>query len=172
MHNAPCVRAGFVRWRNTPLIILEAVVGRSRVGCDAVRWQGAPTRRAFARKEKQHSQRAAARLNQVRSALTQMVSVAVRMKTSANAGLPAIGSGQLRFLGSSACTAAQQLAGQPAHLKTPAQRASAGISTHTRQLRMTAGPARPAQKGVISRPILLQGLSCKAPHATAASVSP
>ncbi|GAB2881158.1 hypothetical protein GCM10027046_06730 [Uliginosibacterium flavum] len=43
---------------------------------DAVRWQGAPTKRAFARKEKQRRQRAAAWFNRGRSAITQMVSAA------------------------------------------------------------------------------------------------
>ena len=42
--------------------------GRARVGCDAVRWQGATTLRARARKEEQRGQRAAARRNRVRSA--------------------------------------------------------------------------------------------------------
>ena len=32
-------------------IILETAVGRARVGCDAVRWQGATTLRAHAREE-------------------------------------------------------------------------------------------------------------------------
>jgi hypothetical protein len=38
------------------------------VGCDAVRWQGETTLRARAREEEQRRQRAAARLNRVRSA--------------------------------------------------------------------------------------------------------
>ncbi|GAB2903175.1 hypothetical protein GCM10027046_35610 [Uliginosibacterium flavum] len=82
----------------TPLN-LEAVVGRIRVGRDAVRWQGAPTQRAFARKEKQRRQRATAWFNRVCSALTQMMRIAVRTKLNAHANLPAIGSGQLRLLG-------------------------------------------------------------------------
>ncbi|GAB2880593.1 hypothetical protein GCM10027046_05880 [Uliginosibacterium flavum] len=49
---------------------LETSVGRPRVGCAAVRWQGAPTQRAFARKEKQRRRRAAARFNRGCSVLT------------------------------------------------------------------------------------------------------
>ncbi len=64
---------------------LDPAVGRARVGCDAVRWQGATTvstegaqvRTARARKEEQRSQRAAAQLNRVRSALTPSVKVFV-----------------------------------------------------------------------------------------------
>ena len=52
---------------------LETAVGRARVGCAAVGWQGATTRRAPARKAEQRRQRAAARLNRVRSAFTQKV---------------------------------------------------------------------------------------------------
>jgi hypothetical protein len=52
---------------------LETAVGRARVGCDAVGWQGATTLRARARKAEQRGQRAAARLNRVRSALPQEV---------------------------------------------------------------------------------------------------
>ena len=49
---------------------LETAVERARVGCDAVRWQGATTLRAHAREEEQSRQRAVARLTQVRSAVT------------------------------------------------------------------------------------------------------
>jgi hypothetical protein len=42
--------------------------GRARVGCDAVRWQGATTLRARAREEDQRRQRTAAWLNRVCSA--------------------------------------------------------------------------------------------------------
>jgi len=42
---------------------LETAVGRARVGCDGVRWQGETTLRAPARKEKQRRRRAPARLN-------------------------------------------------------------------------------------------------------------
>ena len=54
---------------------LETAIGRARVGRDAVRWQGVTTLRAPAREAEQRSQRAAARLNRVRSALTQEVRV-------------------------------------------------------------------------------------------------
>jgi hypothetical protein len=52
---------------------LKTAVGRARVGCDAVRWQGVTTLRARARKAEQRGQCAAARLNRVRSAFTQVV---------------------------------------------------------------------------------------------------
>jgi hypothetical protein len=52
------------------------------VGRDAVRWQGATTLRACAREEEQRGQRAAARLNRVRSALTQIVRVVVNIDLS------------------------------------------------------------------------------------------
>jgi hypothetical protein len=55
------------------------------VGCDAVRWQGATTLRARAREEEQGRQRAAARLNRVRSAVTQMVMFAVGRKLCVHA---------------------------------------------------------------------------------------
>ena len=57
----------------TKFMILDSAVGRARVGGDAVRWQGETTRRAHAREEEQRGQRAAALLNRVRSALTQLV---------------------------------------------------------------------------------------------------
>ena len=56
---------------------LETAVERARVGCDAVRWQGATRPRAHARNEKQRRQRAVAQLTRARSALTQKVNVVV-----------------------------------------------------------------------------------------------
>ncbi|MFM8898846.1 MAG: hypothetical protein ACKOF9_02730 [Burkholderiales bacterium] len=56
---------------------LNPAVGRARVGCDAVRWQGATTLRARAREKEQRGQRAASLLNRVRSAFTQPVKVFV-----------------------------------------------------------------------------------------------
>ena len=90
---------------------LETAVGRARVGCDAVGWQGwsrefgqhaarlrnglrlqaqarparETTLRAYAREEKQRGQCAASRLNRVRSALTQPVKVVVRRKANIHA---------------------------------------------------------------------------------------
>ena len=55
------------------------------MGCDAVGWQGVTTLRAHAREEEQRSQRAAAQLNRVRSALTQPVKVVVRKKLNIHA---------------------------------------------------------------------------------------
>jgi hypothetical protein len=55
------------------------------VGRDAVRWQGATTPRAYARKEEQRGQRAAARLNRARSALTQVMTVVVSRDLSVHA---------------------------------------------------------------------------------------
>jgi len=49
---------------------LNPAVERARVGCDAVRWQGAPTKWADAHKEKQRRQRAVAQLNRVGSTVT------------------------------------------------------------------------------------------------------
>ena len=80
-------------------MILETAVGRARVGCDAVGWQGATTLRAHAREEEQRGQRAAARLNRVRSALTQPVKVVVRRQANIHAVYRAGESGQLPFLG-------------------------------------------------------------------------
>ncbi len=73
-----------------------AVLGR--VGA---RWQGATTLRAHAHEEEQRRQRAPARLNRVRSAVTQAVKVVVGTKARIHAACPAARSGQLRFLGSS-----------------------------------------------------------------------
>jgi len=52
------------------------------VGRDAVRWQGVTTLRAHAREEEQRGQRAASRLNRVRSAVTRKVRVTVGKKVS------------------------------------------------------------------------------------------
>jgi len=80
-------------------MILKTAVGRARVGCDGVRWQGATTLRALARKEEQRRQRAPAQLNRVRSVVTLEVTVLVSTKTSVHKAYPAEQSGQLRFLG-------------------------------------------------------------------------
>ena len=68
----------------------------------AIRSAGKARRRCgpFARKEEQRGQGAEVRLNRVRSALTRSVKSAVRKKLSNVNVLPAVGSGQLRFLGS------------------------------------------------------------------------
>ena len=80
-------------------MILETAVGRARVACDGVRWQGATTLRASARKEKQRRQRAPARLNRVRSVVTRKVSLLGSTKAGVHTAYPAEESGQLRFLG-------------------------------------------------------------------------
>ena len=80
-------------------MILETAVGRARVGCVGVRWQGATTLRASARKEKQRRKQAPARLNRVRSVVTHMVTLHVSTKARVNQAYPAEESGQLRFLG-------------------------------------------------------------------------
>ena len=82
------------RWLN-----LETAVGRARVGRDAVRWQDVTTLRAHAREAEQRGQRAVARLNRVRSALTQEVRVVMATNLSVHAASPVEGSGQLPFLG-------------------------------------------------------------------------
>jgi len=69
------------------------------VGCDGVRWQGATTLRASARKEKQRRRRAPARLNRVRSVVTIEMTLLVRTKARVHKAYPAEESGQLRFLG-------------------------------------------------------------------------
>ena len=66
-------------------IILDSAVGRARAGCGAVRWQGATTLRARARKKEQRRQRAAAQIDRVRSALTLLVRVAVGTEVSVHA---------------------------------------------------------------------------------------
>ena len=78
---------------------LKTAVGRARVGCDAVCWKGATTRRARARKAEQRRQRTAALPNRVRSAFTQKVMGFVCEILSVHQVLPAEVSGQLRFLG-------------------------------------------------------------------------
>ena len=88
-------------WRDDRTwIILETAVGRARAGRDAVRWQGATTLRAHARKEEQRRQRAAAWLARVCSAFTQEVMNIVGGNVCIHAVSPAESSGQLRFLGS------------------------------------------------------------------------
>ena len=69
------------------------------MGRDAVRWQGVTTLRAHAREAEQRSQRAAARLNRVRSALTQEVRVVMGTNLTVHADSPVEESGQLPFLG-------------------------------------------------------------------------
>ena len=64
-----------------------------------MRWQGATTLRAHAREEKQRRQRAAARLDRVRSALTQVVNSVVGTKLNVHMELQAETSGQLPNLG-------------------------------------------------------------------------
>ena len=58
-----------------------------------------PLALAHAREEEQRGQRAAARFNRVRSALTQQVNAVVATKVRFHAVFPAEESGQLRFLG-------------------------------------------------------------------------
>ena len=70
------------------------------MGRDAVRWQDVTTLRAPAREAEQRSQRAVARLNRVRSALTQEVRVVMGTNLSVHAASPVEESGQLPFLGS------------------------------------------------------------------------
>jgi hypothetical protein len=65
--------------------------GRARVGCDAVRWQGETTLRARAREEEQRRQRAAARLNRVRSARYKLDLALEAKKVSIHAVLRGIG---------------------------------------------------------------------------------
>ncbi len=64
--------------------------GRARVGCDAVRRQGATTLRARAREEEQRGRRAAARLNRVRSARYKLDLVLKADKVSIHAVLRGI----------------------------------------------------------------------------------
>ena len=80
-------------------MILETAVGRARAGRDGVRWQGATTLRARARKEEQRRQSAAAWLARVCSALTLEVIDIVGGNVCIHAVSPAESSGQLRFLG-------------------------------------------------------------------------
>ena len=83
---------------------LDPVVGRGRVGGDAVRWQGAPTQWADAHKEKQRSQHAVARLNRMRSVRTCLVMAGGKRNLNRHAASAAAGSGQLPHLGSSVVT--------------------------------------------------------------------
>ena len=85
--------------RNTEPLNLDSAVGRARVGCDAVCWQGVTTLRAHAREEEQRRQRAAAWLNRVRSAITQMVTVDSVKNVNIHTQLLAEISGQLPNLG-------------------------------------------------------------------------
>ena len=62
--------------------ILETAVGRARVGRHGVDWEGETTQRATARKEEQRAQRTPGRLNRVRSALTQQMSVCVAARVN------------------------------------------------------------------------------------------
>ena len=78
---------------------LDPAFERARVGCDVAHWQGVTTLRARARKEEQRGQCAAAQLNWVCSALTQVVKVVVSRNISIYAVLPADESGQLPDLG-------------------------------------------------------------------------
>ena len=80
-------------------MILETAVGRARAGCDGVRWLGATTLRACARKEEQRRQSAAAWLARVCSAFTHEVMDLVGGNVCIHAVSPAESSGQLRFLG-------------------------------------------------------------------------
>jgi hypothetical protein len=81
-------------------MILETAVERARAGCDAPRWQDANHSDAQRHREDlQRRQRGAARLDRVRSALTQVVNVFVNGNASVHAVLPVVVSGQLPFLG-------------------------------------------------------------------------
>jgi len=64
---------------------LDSAVGRARAGRAAACWQGVTTLRAHAREEEQRSQRVAARLDRVRSALTEAVKAAVGANVSVHA---------------------------------------------------------------------------------------
>ena len=72
------------------------------MGCDAVRWQGAPTQWADAHQEKQHSQRTVAWLNRLRSVLTRWVKAGGESSLNRLEVFAAVGSGQLPNLGLSA----------------------------------------------------------------------
>jgi hypothetical protein len=80
-------------------VTLETAVGHGRVRRDAVRQQGATTRRAHARKAKQRSWRAVARCNRLCSALTNEVNGDVRKIRWWHRDLHAAQSGQLPFQG-------------------------------------------------------------------------
>lgn len=87
------------RQKTASVFTLETVVGRIRVGCDGVRWQGATRRLAPASNEEQRSQRAPARLNRICSALALTVKGRVSKNLNIHVVFPAVVSGQLRFLG-------------------------------------------------------------------------
>ena len=72
----------------------------------------------------QRSQPAAARLNRVRSALTQPVKVVVRKKANIHAVYPAAESGQLPFLGSTSAPSVPPAGWQP--VRGPLRAAAAG----------------------------------------------
>ncbi len=80
-------------------MILEAAIGRVRVGRPGVFRQGTTTLRAPARKEEQRRQSAPGWLNRIRSVVTQKVNSFVRKEVSVHAPLQAKASGQLRLLG-------------------------------------------------------------------------
>ncbi|MDO8319231.1 hypothetical protein, partial [Rhodoferax sp.] len=82
---------------------LDSAVGRARVSCHGVHWQGATTQLAPASKEKQRRQGAPGRLNRVRSALTQRVNLIGAKKFNHFMILLRFQSGQLRNLGSNQC---------------------------------------------------------------------
>ncbi|MDO9149311.1 MAG: hypothetical protein Q7U52_16930 [Hydrogenophaga sp.] len=79
---------------------LETAVGRARVGCQAVCWQGATTPLAAASKKEQPGQRTAWRLNRVCSAFTRKVSAAVVKIVHVHGTFQRKERGQLPFLGS------------------------------------------------------------------------
>ncbi len=79
------------RTPSTPSLTRIFHQGRARVGCDAVRWQGVTTLRARAREEEQRRQRAAARLNRVRSARYKLDLALEAKKVSIHAVLRGIG---------------------------------------------------------------------------------
>ena len=87
-------------WVEDEGVTLETAVGRARAGRDGVRWQGATTLRAHARKEEQRRPSAAAWLARVCSAITYEVMDIVGGNVCIHAVSPAELSGQLRFLGS------------------------------------------------------------------------
>ena len=80
-------------------VTLDSGVGHGRVGCDAVRWHGAPTLWADAHQEKQRGQRAVARLNRLRSVLTRWVKAGGLRDLRRHEAFAAVVSGQLLNLG-------------------------------------------------------------------------
>jgi hypothetical protein len=77
---------------------LDPAVERARVSCGAARWRGVTTRRARAREEEQHGQRAATQLTRVCSVCTQAVKAGVSTNINIHAVLPVDESGQLSDL--------------------------------------------------------------------------